>query len=114
MANRSLFLFAMQRAESIGSARIVSFNAMFAYHRALLVLCLAGVLLLIWAIVSGETPQLSFWRGIGLVAAALLATTLIWYRAWQRACYYAREVLLTARALLDQDSLKTAPPSSSS
>jgi len=100
-SDHSLFLFAMQRAEAGGNPRVRQFNTLYAYQRALLVLAiLTGVMLgpsMAWgALAAWTVPQKA--------AAAILLVLLIlliWHRAWQRACYYVREVLLTAERVLD-------------
>jgi len=103
----SLFLYAMQQAEGAVNPRIGQFNSLYAYHRALLVLAiLAGGILaaaMMWGAAAAWTTSPKAVAGILLV----LLIVLIWHRAWQRACYYVREVLLTAeRALDDRKTLK--------
>lgn len=105
-SNRALFLYAMQRAESAGSDRISTFNALYAYHRALLVLCVAGLVALIIGIIGGQLPSLPWYGSVGVAALAACGLVLVWYRTKQRGFYYVREVLHTAERLLDQGGPK--------
>ncbi len=74
-SDRSLFLYAMQRAETSGNSRVAKFNGLYAYHRAMFTLLL-----------------------IGIVVVLLL---IIWRRAKQRGFFYVREVLSTTEQLID-------------
>lgn len=109
-SDRAIFLYAMQRAEAAGSPRVGTFNALYAYHRALLVLSLAGVLALIIAALSGQLPGLPWYGSLGAIAAGAAVLVLVWYRTKQRAFYYVREVLHTAERVLDQAGQKPAAP----
>jgi hypothetical protein len=108
-SDRSVFLFATQRAESAASPRVGVFNALYAYHRALLVLCLIGLAALIAAACANAFPGVHFWGWVVVFAGGIAVTVLVWYRTKQRAFYYVREVLLTAERVIDQ-----APPKSPS
>jgi hypothetical protein len=108
--DRSLFLFAMQQAESASPQRVTTFNALFAYHRALLVVALVAVPLGV-ALVCGQgpvawTPALRW----GFLVGAVLLLALFFYRTRQRAFYYVRELLLTAERVLDQKPPPAAAP----
>ena len=97
----SLFLYAMQRAESPESGRVVKFNALYAYHRGLIVLVLAGLILVILSAFFGAlsfTPKSEI---LGICITLVLVLILVWHRTRQRAMYYVREVLLTAERILD-------------
>ncbi len=102
-SDRSLFLYAMQQAESASPQRVTTFNALFAYHRALLILTLVAVFLGV-AIVCGQGPA-GWTPGLrwGFLAGALLLLVLLFHRTKQRAFYYVRELLLTAERVLDQN-----------
>jgi len=99
--DRSLFLFAMQKAETSENARVSKFNGLFAYHRAILTLLLVGTALLgismCWGRAAGWNGAAKFWAFVGALAFLLL----IWNRTKQRAFYYVREVLLTAERVID-------------
>lgn len=100
--DRSIFLYAMQQAESATAQRVTTFNALFAYHRLLLILAVAAVLFGI-AAVFGQGP-LGWTTGLrwGFLVGSVLLLVLMFYRTKQRACYYVRELLLTAERVLDQ------------
>ena len=104
----SLFLFAMQRAEGAAGSRASRFNALYAYHRALLVLAGLAIILFIAAMEWGAfAPWSPATKALLLLAnAALLA--LLWYRTKQRSFYYVREVLLTAERVLDDRSASSS------
>src|SRR5207253_7300371 len=100
-SDRSLFLYAMQKAETSGNSRVAKFNGLYAYHRAMLALVLIslGVILasMCWGMMKGWT-----WRDkIGIVAVDILLLVIFWVRAKQRGFYYVREVLSTTERLLD-------------
>ena len=99
--HHSLFLYAMQLTDGQDVGRVRRFNTLYAYHRALLVLVLlCGLTLgvsMIWGVAAGWATGQKICAGIGI----LTLLVLIWHRAWQRACYYVREVLLTAERILD-------------
>jgi hypothetical protein len=100
-SDRSLFLYAMQKAETSGNSRVAKFNGLYAYHRAMLALVLIslGVILasMCWGMMKGWT-----WRDkIGIVAVYILLLVVFWVRAKQRGFYYVREVLSTTERLLD-------------
>jgi hypothetical protein len=99
--DRSLFLYAMQNAETSGNNRVAKFNGLYAYHRAMFTLVWIGILLF---------GAATYWGGIKLWPTQEKIETLIgggalllimWWRAKQRACYYVREVLSTAERLID-------------
>jgi hypothetical protein len=101
VSDRSLFLYAMQRAETSGNPRVAKFNALFAYHRAMLALVVVGLVLVLTSMQWGAIAQWPLGEKIAMVTAvvALLLTT--WVRAKQRGYYYVREVLFTAEGLID-------------
>jgi len=97
----SLFLYAMQLADGQNQGRGSLFNALYAYHRALLVLLLLCVLMLGASMKWGAAGQWPAVQSVVLIAVAFLLVWLFWHRSWQRASYYVREVLLTAERILD-------------
>lgn len=97
----SLFLYAMQQATTAGNSRVEQFNTLYAYHRALLVLAILIGLTLAASMLWGAFYSWSAIQKTVALVLFFLLTLLIWYRAWQRACYYVREVLLTAERVLD-------------
>lgn len=106
----SLFLYAMQQAESIGPTRVTTFNALFAYHRVLLILAIVAIAFAL-ATVWGQGPT-EWTPGIrwGLLVGAVLLLALLFHRTKQRAFYCVRELLLTAERVLDQRTSSTNPP----
>ncbi|HUT60204.1 MAG TPA: hypothetical protein VNA25_20350 [Phycisphaerae bacterium] len=102
--HRSLFLRAMQLAESAGDARVQRFNSLYAYHRGLLILALIAFVLLVFSLQWGAAATWACaWKCVGVVAV-LAILVLTWHRAKQRAYYYVREVLLTAERVLDGET----------
>lgn len=96
----SLFLFSSQLAASCGSDRVRQFNALYAYHRALIVLT-AFVLILFVASLHGGFASTLTWAQNLVVSLVLFALLLLfWHRAKQRGWYYVREVLLCAERQL--------------
>ena len=92
----SLFIFAMQRAENCGSPRVSSFNALYAYHRVLVVLALGAIILYALSFHRGLGARLTFTQNIACSAILIGLPVLFWYRAKQRSYYWVREVLLCA------------------
>ncbi len=97
----SLFLFAMQRAEGASGSRASRFNAIYAYHRALLVLAVLAIILFLGAMQWGTIALWSPTHKALLLLANVLLLLVLWHRAKQRSFYYVREVLLTAERVLD-------------
>jgi len=98
---RSLFLYAMQKAETSGNARVAKFNGLYAYHRAMLALLLISLAVILASMCWGTVKQWFWWDKIGIVAVNLLLLVIFWLRAKQRGFYYVREVLSTAERLLE-------------
>lgn len=97
----SLFLFAMQRAEGAAGSRASRFNALYAYHRALLVLAGLAIILFLAAMQWGTISLWSPTHKALLLLANSLLLLMLWHRTKQRSFYYVREVLLTAERVLD-------------
>lgn len=99
--NNSLFLFAMQLAETASIGRASRFNALYAYHRGLFVLVFISLLFFIGSIIWGAAVTWSIKQIFILIIFLVLLMILVWNRAKQRAFYYVREVLLTAESILN-------------
>lgn len=97
----TLFRGAIQRTEKINSVRVAKFNALYAYHRALLVLLLLTLFLLGTSFFIGALRFVPKLHVLGLCAPVTAALLLIWHRTRQRSFYYVREVLQVAEGLLD-------------
>lgn len=97
----SLFLFAIEQSALANNSRVAQFNTLYAYHRALLVLAILGGLTFGASIFWGRFAEWTAAQQTVAIILFLLLALLFWYRAWQRACYYVREVLLTAERVLD-------------
>ena len=108
--DRDLFLYAMQRAETAGSQRVTKFNALFAYHRALVVFCFVALAFVLSSAWLGAVAALPAWKAGSAVVAALALLVLVWHRTRQRAFYYVREVLLTAERVIDAPSAAPKSP----
>jgi hypothetical protein len=105
--DRSLFLYAMQLAESATNQRVTVFNALFAYHRALFMFAVIGVVVSGSVLLGAGSVKWSLGLRWGILVTSVLVTALLWNRTKQRAFYYVREVLLTAERVIDQ---KAAAP----
>lgn len=103
-SSRSLFLIAMQRAESCGSARVSRFNALYAYHRALVVLAALALVLFVVSFHGGLASRLSPRQDAWIIVILALLLVLFWHRTKQRGFYYVREVLLCAEKHLSTPS----------
>ena len=95
-SDQSLFYIAMQRAENAGSSRAPRFNALYAYHRALVVLTLSALSMFIFSFWGGLASRLTWKQNVSIVVVLVLLLVLFWHRARQRGYYYVREVLLCA------------------
>lgn len=100
-SEHSLFLYAIQHSDGRDSGRASRFNSLYAYHRALLILSIMALLIFLASTIWGSAALWSCGHKVGVGIIFLFLTLLIWYRAWQRGCYYAREVLLTAERHID-------------
>jgi hypothetical protein len=100
--DRSLFLYAMQQAETSGNSRVAKFNALYAYHRAIFTLILVGTVLLVVSMRWGAISQWSTGEKIGTLLASVTVLLLVWHRTKQRGFYYVREVLSTAERIIDR------------
>jgi len=101
---RSLFMFAMREAR--GRGRVDLFNALYAYHRALLTLVLlviASFVLSRWLGAAANWDTLSLLVAFAVVIVLLL---LVERRTKQRAFYFVREVLLEAEKALDERTVR--------
>jgi hypothetical protein len=100
-SNRSLFLFAMQLAETSTNPRVGKFNGLYAYHRALCILMLVATILGLGSMKWGGA---AFWptsTKTTVLSVEILLLVLTWYRAKQRGFYYVREVLFSAERTID-------------
>lgn len=97
----SIFLFAMQQAQSPKDTRASRFNSIYAYHRGLLLSLVCAIPIFaasaLWGAVATWSSSLRLTTSVLLV----LLTFLFWHRAKQRAYYFVRETLLTAEQVLD-------------
>jgi hypothetical protein len=99
--DRSLFLFAMQKAETSENSRVARFNALYAYHRAILCLTLISVGLLGLSMACGVAAYWPAYERAIALGIWVLLLLITWNRTRQRAIYYVREVLLTAERVID-------------
>jgi hypothetical protein len=101
LSDRSLFVKAMQRAET-GPGRVARFNALYAYHRAVLTLTLIVTILFLASFHAGLATAMTKKQDVGMLISLLLFLGLSWHRAKQRGFYYAKEVLLKAEHALEE------------
>lgn len=100
-SNRALFLGAMRLANAAPNSRAQTFNSLYAFHRALLVVSVAAQFLLILSSWWGAAGDWTDGR-VAVFAGVLLALLILMYcRTRQRAYYFVREVLLVAEGVLD-------------
>ena len=109
-SDRSIFLHAMQLSEGASVGRVARFNSLYAYHRSLLVLLTLGLILFLTSMIWGAARAWSWTHCIAVFVILFGLLVLFWNRTRQRACYYAREVLLTAERM-HRDSAVTAAKS---
>lgn len=100
----SLFIFASQLAESCGSGRVRQFNALYAYHRALIVLTALALVFFIASFRGGFASTLTQTQSIVVCLVLIALLLLFWHRAKRRGVYYVREVLLCAERQLASTS----------
>jgi hypothetical protein len=98
--DRSIFQKAMQRAEGAGG-RVARFNALYAYHRAVLTLTLMAIALYVLSFAGGLAWSLAWWRSLIVLISLGLMLALAWHRAKQRGLYFVKEVLLQAEQALE-------------
>jgi hypothetical protein len=106
--NQTLFLFAMQKAETSDNKRVSRFNGIYAFHRAILTLALIAILLLVLSMIWGVAVHWPLQEKATTFAGILGLLMLFWNRTRQRAYYYVREVLLTAEQIVDGQSAARA------
>lgn len=95
-SHQDIFHVAMARANGATGSRTERFNALYAYHRALVVVVIVATLLLgasrLWG-AAASWPEIQFRVVLGVLLSILV---LVWHRAKQRAFYFVRETLLVA------------------
>lgn len=100
-SSRSLFLTAMNLAESTQESKAATFNAQYGHHRAITTLFILTLGFLIasrnWG--AARTWGCSHYWVLASSCLGLLA--LFARRTWQRGVYYSREVLFAAERLID-------------
>jgi hypothetical protein len=99
--DRSLFLLAMQKAETSGNARVSKFNGLYAYHRAMLTLVLVAIPVFVAAMQWGAAKQWPLREKAEVLAVGAGLLVIFWLRTRQRGFYYVREVLATAERIID-------------
>lgn len=100
VTDHSLFHYAAHLAGTAKESRVPRFNALYAYHRSLVVLLVVALIALGVSAVWGAASALTVVQLTLAVLGLALLLWLFWYRTRQRACYYVRDVLLTAERVL--------------
>lgn len=99
-SHQDLFRIAMTHANGATGSRSERFNALYAYHRALIVVVAVAILLIaasrFWG-AAAEWPEVRFWI---FLAALLIILVLIWHRAKQQAFHFVGETLHVAERVL--------------
>jgi hypothetical protein len=103
--DRSIFQKSMQRAEHAGG-RVARFNALYAYHRAVLTLTAMVIVLFLLSFVGGLAWSMSWWKNVIILLSLALFLLLAWHRAKQRGIYYVKEVLLRAEHAIEEKDKK--------
>lgn len=101
-SDRSKFLFALQLAETSQNSRVGRFNALYAYHRALLMMMVVALALFLISMFWGPVSKWPICNKLASIGGGLALAALLWHRTKQRGMYYVREVLYTAERLLNQ------------
>ncbi len=99
----------MHLTDASNVGRAARFNALYAYHRGLVVVVALAMAILLGSVGGGAASAWHWTRIATLLISMLFALALLWHRTRQRAYYYVREVLLAADLLLIKDS---PPPGS--
>ncbi len=100
-STEALFRLAMQLAEKKGSIRATKFNALYAYHRALIVLSLIALFVTEASAFVGTLSTRPKSTLVLLVIPVTAMFLLFWNRCRQRAFYYVREILQVAENAVD-------------
>lgn len=103
-SSRSLFLIAKRAAENSGAPLVQRFNALYAYHRALVVLSAVALVLFVFSFWGGLGARLGWKENTGIILVIIGLLVLFWHRTKQRGMYYVREVLLCAEHNLPASS----------
>jgi len=101
ISDTSVFQYAMQIAETSGNKRVERFNALYGYHRGVVVLLLLSLGILVASMFWGAASHYSRATSAALAGFALALLVLFWHRTKQRGYHYAGEVLLTAERVLE-------------
>jgi len=95
-SHQDLFRMAMTQANGTAGSRSQQFNALYAYHRALVIVVVVAALLVgasrFWG-AAATWPDAQFWA-VQVVLLGMAA--LVWHRAKQRAFHYVAETLHVA------------------
>lgn len=106
--SHALFLSAMQLTDAANVGRAARFNALYAYHRGLMVVVVTGIIMLLGSALVGGAASAWRWSGTATLLVVMLAVlALLWHRTRQRAYYYVREVLLAADLVLLKEGTAT-------
>jgi hypothetical protein len=108
-SNQDLFRAAQVRANAASASRAERFNALYGYHRSLMVVIGLALLLLVASRFWGAAATWSegaFW---GAVIAFLATLGVLWHRTRQRANHLVQEVLYVAERTLRSEPEQTSP-----
>lgn len=108
--DRSMFLFAVSLANGSNGARHQRLNAIYAYHRGVLVLLGIIILLLLLSMYFGAARDWPVSLNVLLLVVLALLSILTWHRTKQWRFYYMREVLLRAEQTIRDRSASGTPP----
>jgi hypothetical protein len=103
-SHQDLFRIALNRANAAPASRSEKFNALYGYHRSLLVVVAIGWLLLV---ASRSWGAAATWSDGAFWAAAIAFTVtflLLWHRTRQRAYHFVQETLYVAEQTLESAS----------
>lgn len=98
----SLFIKAMSIARGSENNLVERFNAIYAYHRTLVVLVMAAFAMVAFSRIDGLCRGISSLRFLVWLVGLGLVLVISWFRAKQRAFYFVREVLVTAEREIDK------------
>jgi hypothetical protein len=107
-SNQDLFQMALTHSNATPASRSERFNALYAYHRSLLVVVVLALLLMVASRFWGAAAAWSDGAFRGAAVAQMLTFALLWHRTQQRANHFVRETLYVAeRTLQPRDAAPT-------
>lgn len=108
-SHQDLFRVALTRANAAPASRSEKFNALYGYHRSLLVVVAIGLLLLVASRSWGAAANWSGGAFSAVVVAFVATFALLWHRTRQRAYHFVQETLYVAERTFEPQVPAQAP-----